>query len=123
MMYARRMSVLIVLLGLLSCGPPDDQRTGSIEQQTIENARADWPAGVAEAVDSGNAAYRARDFSTAAGHYRRAIEAGPDVGAAWFGLYMAERANGNDAAADSALNRARELLPGASLLRSTDTVR
>lgn len=111
----------LVLATLLACGPPDDQRTDSIERGAIENARADWPAGVAEAVDSGNVAYRAQDFPAAARYYRNAIAVGPEVGAAWFGLYMAERANGNAAAADSALERARALLPGASLLRETDT--
>lgn len=114
---------LVTSLALGGCGPPDDQPTGSVERDAIQNARAEWPAGVSEAVDSGNAAYRARDFNGASQHYRRAIDAGPDIGAAWFGLYMAERALGNAAAADSALERARALLPGASLLRSTDTAR
>jgi Flp pilus assembly protein TadD len=119
------MKLLLAFLAgaVISCGPPDDQRTDSVERSAITNARADWPVGVAEAVDSGNVAYRARDFDTAVRHYRRGIQAGPDVGAAWFGLYMAELANGNAAAADSALEQARALMPGASLLRAGDSLR
>ena len=111
---------LIVLSALAGCGrgAPDDQRTDSITPEDIARARADWPAGVSGQVDSGNAAYRAHDYERASRHYRRAAELGPDVSAAWFGMYMTEHARGNVAAADSAMRRTRELSPGASLLHA-----
>jgi len=74
------------------------------------DARADWPAGVAPQVDSGNAAISAQDYAAALRHYRRAAELGPQVSAAWFGIYAAEHARGNITAADSAILRARELV-------------
>jgi len=101
------------------CGcrsPGDDQPTGSVDSATWRAAR-DLPAGVAEALDSGNAAFRARDLEAAKRHYLRAIELGPEESAGWFGLAMVERQLGNSAAADSAMARVRALTPGASLLR------
>jgi len=119
-----RRALLIVLPLLLGCRP-DDQRTDTVEFDAVRQARAEWPLGVAAQVDSGNAAYRAGDLAAASTHFRRASELGPDVPAAWFGLYMAEHARGNIARADSALRRAQDLAPGASLLRpgAGDTAR
>jgi hypothetical protein len=42
------------------------------------------------------------------------------VTAGWFGIYMAEHARGNIAAADSAMQRARMLSPEASLIGGPD---
>ncbi len=42
------------------------------------------------------------------------------VTAAWFGAYMAERALGNEAAANEALERAQQLAPGASLIHGQE---
>lgn len=100
---------------------PGDQRTDTVTPQAIEQARADWPEGVAAQVDSGNAAFSAQDFDEALRHYRRATELGPQVTAAWFGIYMVEHARGNTAAADSAMQRARALSPGASLIHPDTT--
>lgn len=108
---------VILLLALMVACRPDDQRTDSVEFDAVRRAREEWPAGVAAQVDSGNAAYRAGSLDVASNHFRRAVELGPSIAAAWFGLYMAEHARGNLAAADSALDRARDLAPGASLIR------
>jgi Flp pilus assembly protein TadD len=96
-------------------GVPDDQPTGSIDSTAWQKARA-LPAGVAAALDSGNVAFRAGEFEAARAQYLRATELGPEVSAAWFGLSMSERRIGNAAAADSAMERVRQLAPGASLL-------
>ena len=108
------------LLGALAgcrsdAGVPDDQPTGSIDSTAWQKARA-LPAGVAAALDSGNIAFRAGEFEAARAQYLRATELGPDVSAAWFGLSMSERRIGNAAAADAAMQRVRQLAPGASLL-------
>lgn len=57
-------------------------------------------------LTEGNTAYRAGAYAEARDLYRRAAEEMDDPSPAWFGVYMAERALGNDAAADSALRRA-----------------
>lgn len=68
--------------------------------------RSSLPAGVPAALDSGNAAYRSGNYRAALEHFESIIEAHPDVQAGWFGIYMAQRALGNRAAADSAMRRA-----------------
>jgi Flp pilus assembly protein TadD len=59
----------------------------------------------------GNAAYRSRDFATALRHYDSAVRLSSEEAAPWFGVYMAQQALGNRAAADSALRRAQALAP------------
>ncbi|MFP4622703.1 MAG: hypothetical protein ACLFRX_00845 [Gemmatimonadota bacterium] len=98
------------------CQPPDDQQTGSISREDVLESREDLEPAVVAALDSGNAAYREGDYDDALRYYREANEAG-DVAAAWFGIYMAQLALGNPAAADSAMDRAQALAPNASLIR------
>lgn len=74
-----------------------------------EGARRDLPEAVTAPLDSGNAAYRAGDYGEARRHFRAAVDADSTAASAWFGVYMAERALGNEAAADSALRRAGSL--------------
>jgi tetratricopeptide (TPR) repeat protein len=93
-----------------------DQRTDTMTPQMIEQARADWPAGLDALVDSANAAYSAGDYDEANRLYRAGAALAPTVTATWFGVYMAEHARGNVAAADSAMARAQALSPDASLL-------
>ena len=54
-----------------------------------------------------------------------AVELNPDAAAAWFGVYMAEKALGNEEAAAEALERAQDVQPGATLLHPSeaDTIR
>lgn len=111
--------VLAALVALTACrnegGPADDQATGSIDSAAWSEARS-LPADVRAAIDSGNAAFRARSFEAAREQYQRAIELAPEESSGWFGLSMVERQLGNVAAADSAMERVRQLTPGASLL-------
>jgi tetratricopeptide (TPR) repeat protein len=121
--------VVLALVGAAALGAcrddAGDQRTETVTPATIEQARANWPEGLAAAVDSANAAYSEGDYERASNHYRRATQIGPDVTAGWFGIYMAEHARGNIAAADSAMQRARALSPEASLIHGApdDTMR
>jgi tetratricopeptide (TPR) repeat protein len=105
-----------VLAGCRQDAGTGDQRTDTVTPQTIEQARANWPAGLAEVVDSANAAYSAGEYEEASRLYRRGTQLAPDVTATWFGIYMAEHARGNIAAADSAMQRAQALAPGATLI-------
>jgi Flp pilus assembly protein TadD len=106
---------LVVFIACNRSDLPDDQATGTIDSAAWSQAR-DLPAGVREALDSGNAAFRARDYEAAREQYLRAVELGPEESSAWFGLSMVERQLGNAAAADSAMQRVQQLTPGASLI-------
>lgn len=107
---------VIVLAGCRQDRMPGDQRTDTVTPRTMEDARAGWPEGLAELIDSANAAYSAGDYDEANRLYREAAAMAPNVTASWFGIYMAEHARGNIAAADSAMARAQDLAPGASLI-------
>jgi Flp pilus assembly protein TadD len=111
----RGLATALALTALLACRP-DDQRTESVDPAAL---LASLDVAVVAALDSGNAAFRAGDLEGAARHYRRVTESAPETAAGWFGLYMVEQARGNEQAAEAALERARGVAPGASLLRPT----
>lgn len=79
---------------------------GGTEGRPSRRTRSSLPEGVPAALDSGNAAYRAGDYREALDRFESITEEHPDVQAGWFGVYMAYRALGNRAAADSAMRRA-----------------
>lgn len=64
------------------------------------------PPEIQSALDSGNAAYRAGNYRAALEQFESLASEHPDIRAAWFGVFMAHRALGNSAAADSAMRRA-----------------
>jgi tetratricopeptide (TPR) repeat protein len=99
-----------------ACEQPDDQETGSISRDEVLQAREALTPEVAAAIDSGNEAYRAKDYQTALEHYQEAAELDDDLAAAWFGIYMAQLALGNTEAAGEAMERAQSLEPGASMI-------
>jgi Flp pilus assembly protein TadD len=104
-----------VLASAVAC-LPEDQRTDSVDPST---AGRDLPAEAMAQLDSGNVAYREGDYDGALRHYLRVTEIAPDDATGWFGIYMAQEALGNTAAADSAIAEARRRNPGASLIRDT----
>jgi len=113
---ARRIGVLLAAAALAACRPAD-QTTETVDVQAGVRARESWPPEVVAQLDSGNVAYTAGNLQEALRHYQAAAEAGPDIPSTWFGVYMAQHALGNIPAADSALARARNEVPGATLLR------
>jgi tetratricopeptide (TPR) repeat protein len=115
-LMAVALAAVVVLAGCRQDRDAGDQRTDTVTPQTMEQARANWPDGLAEVIDSANAAYSSGDYEEASRLYRRGTQLAPDVTASWFGIYMAEHARGNIAAADSAMQRAQSLAPGASLI-------
>ena len=121
-MTGRILAVLaLTALTAAGCDQPDDQETGSISREEVEQARQDLGPEVLEALDAGNEAYRAGNYEEALELYRQANEAhvGGGVAAAWFGIYMAELALGNEEAASEAMETARELAPESNLIRPT----
>lgn len=107
----------LVLLVPLACGGDDEppQQRRSLGSEAPAERPGLEPATAAR-IDSGNAAYRAGDYEEARRLFRAAVEAQSDVRAAWFGVYMAERALGNEDSAAAALERSGDLPhPGGSL--------
>lgn len=121
----RVMGTGFLVLGIViqAACTPDDQRTESLDVQG-ESTRAGLSEEVVAALDSGSAAYRERDYERALEHYSRATEQAPEEASGWFGVYMVHQAAGNLEAADSALQRVRDLAPGASIVhpRPEDTL-
>lgn len=68
--------------------------------------------GAAAQLDSGNTAYRRKDYTAALMHYRAAAAREPSLAAAWMGVAMALNALGDKAAADSAMRKVEQLAPG-----------
>lgn len=106
---------------LTACDPADDQETGSISREEVQQTRESLDPAVTAALDSGNTAYREEDYEAALRHYHEAAELDEEVAAAWFGIYMAHLALGNGAEAQEAMDRAQSLAPGASLIRPDDS--
>ena len=106
----------LAIVAFAACERPEDQETGSISAEDVHAAAEQYSPEVRAALDSGNAAYRNHEFETALLHYERAAAADDDATAAWFGVYMAQRALGDTVAAAQALERARDLAPGATLM-------
>jgi hypothetical protein len=121
-MRYRTLATRCVALSFLiaACDRPDDQPTGSISAEDVRAAAEKFSPDVRAALDSGNTAYRDHDFAGALRHYQHAAELDGEATAAWFGVYMAQRALGDTIAARAALERARDLAPGASILHPTD---
>lgn len=71
------------------------------------------------ALDSGNAAYRAKAYPQALVEYRAAAAAAPDEAAPYFGIYMAATALHDTALADSASAQIRAHTGGAMLSDSS----
>ena len=109
-----------VALGSGAC-TPDDQETRTLDVQG-EQTRAQLPPEVVEALDSGTVAFRAHRFEDALVHYQKATELAPDHAAGFFGISMTQEALGNPEAAEAAMDKVHELVPGATLLHPDDTV-
>lgn len=80
--------------------------TGGMGGGSDASRRSSLPPEIQSALDSGNVAYRAGNYRAALEQFESLAEEHPDVRAAWFGIFMAHRALGNTAAADSAMRRA-----------------
>ena len=116
----KRITVALLMLAVVAGCRPDDQRTDSVDPTEVRQDRASWPAGAAERIDAGNAAIRADSFDVAREHFLEATELAPDIAASWFGLYLAEQGRGDEEAAAAALERARGIQSGATLIHAPE---
>gem|GEM_PF-1559885 len=112
----RVVAFVLIALALTGCRREDDQRTDTIDIETMRQAREALDPAALERIDAGNTAYREGRYQEALADYREAARLEPGAAAAWFGVYMAELALGNAEAAENALRRARESAPRASLV-------
>lgn len=113
--------IIVAALTLTACGEDEGQRVPiGDDTAAVENrGRASWPAELTTQVDSANLAYSEGRYEEAAAIYHELSREYTDVGAVWFGLYMAEHALGNDEVADSALARAEAIAPGLGSMHET----
>ena len=116
-MITRRHLILVLALATTVGCRPDDATTDHITPEHAQEEREALPPELVALLDSGSAAFRSDDYERALGFYQEATEVGPDVAAAWFGVYMAQKELGNAEAAQEAMDKARALNPGATLLR------
>jgi tetratricopeptide (TPR) repeat protein len=124
MIWSRSLLCLLALISLHAC-KPDAEGADALDPEHVLQDRESLSPEVAAHVDSGSVAFRSNDLEGALMHYERATDLDPDFGAAWFGVYMVERARGNTEEAEEALARAQKAMPDASLIHpeSADTTR
>jgi hypothetical protein len=120
----------ILLVSITACGSdaPDASKRPLGEFSPSQGSGGplrELPPGVnaaaAARLDSGNVAFRVKQYDVALGFYRGAADAVPNHAAPWYGIYMVAQATKNTALADSALkavairNGGGELLDTASV--------
>lgn len=115
-MIMRNATVIVLALAFSVACRPADQRTEELDPTGGAQARVNMPVEAAAQLDSGNIAMREDDFEAAVTHYTKVTELAPGFGSGWFGLYMAHRELGNEEEAAAALDRARGIVPGATML-------
>lgn len=115
-MTATRSWILVLPLVAFFACRPGDQRTDTLDPKAGAQARENMLPQVVSQLDSGSQSFRSGDFESALRHYSSVTEVAPDLSAGWFGVYMAQSELGDLAAAHRALERARELAPGATLI-------
>lgn len=116
-------ALVAVLVVAGACRKQDnsgDQKTGSVTSEEMRNTRADWPAGAAAQLDSGNAAFSAKQYEQALRHYQAILDMRNTPKnlkvTAYFGQYMTYAAQGDTVNSNAAKARMMELEPNASLL-------
>ena len=124
-MSRTRWMTALLAASLVACGgAPEDQRTETLDAVEAQQEREAQSPELLQHLDAGNEAYRAGDYEGALEQYTAAVEVNDAYAAAWFGIYMAQKALGNVEEAERALEAARAEAPGATLIHPTveDTV-
>lgn len=122
--------VLVAILTFLGgCGGADDagKRPLSEMGQGGTGVASDplppgMTASAAARLDSGNVAFRSRQYEAATRYYRAAANDVPEHPAPWYGIYMVGQATGNRELSDSAM-RAVAARSGGSELLDTGNVK
>lgn len=116
-MRTKKWLPILLVVALVGCSEEEGRRVPLGEDTAQSDQRREaWPEGLAVLVDSANAAYAAERYEEAAEIYRDLAEEHANIGTVWFGLYMAEKAVGNEDAAVTALERAESINPGLGMM-------
>lgn len=108
-----------------ACSGPDAPKVplGSMppsNQASAPGATTQLPPGLtasaAARLDSGNIAFRLKQYDQAMRYYEAAAKDVPDHAAPWYGIYMVGEATGNKALADSATRAVAKRTGGRDLL-------
>lgn len=109
----------LVLLAVLACGRSNGTQQDSLAAIlppghvpiTTPSGGTMLPAVTRALLDSGNTAFRVKDFQGALAYYHKAALSAPEHAAPWFGTYMVGKAINDTALADSALRMVRARAP------------
>jgi tetratricopeptide (TPR) repeat protein len=105
-------TALLAIATLAACGGDGvGERIPLDRMGGTEEAAEALPAELQLQLDSGNAAYRAREYDRAIRHFSEVAALAPDLAAGWYGIGMTQMALGNAEAADSAMMRVHQLAP------------
>ena len=119
--FVRRVSMaalVMVATTLMACGEKMDS-DDRVQPGTGSQAAGGAAGAVAapatqltpetqQAIDAGNAAYRAKDYALALTEFEKAASLSPELPAPWFGIYMVAQARKDTKAADVALAEIRK---------------
>jgi tetratricopeptide (TPR) repeat protein len=119
-MRTRFASALVLALSVAACGTQTDEANRTTLGGEPAQQGGGLPAEIQAPIDSGNVAYRARDYEAALRHYQVATSRSENEPTAWFGVAMAAEAMGNRALADSARSRINRLAPDLNVSGHTD---
>lgn len=116
-------AAVVLLAGVAACEKREDPKATSLSQSatpadgqlppghpSLASANP-LPAAAKIYLDSGNVAYRAKQYETARRYYSQAAALAPDHGAPWFGIYMVGEVTKNKKLADSALAEVKKRTP------------
>jgi hypothetical protein len=110
--YSRRAIALSVACATVTAAAACGARQSDADASAAGGVSAEankLPLAAKLALDSGNAAYRAKQLDVALSNFREATVAAPQHAAPWFGIYMVANEMKNASLADSAMARVREL--------------
>ena len=99
---------VVALVSAAACDSPDKAGRQSLSS-AAEQSGPKLPLAALNALDAGNAEYRAKNYSEAMAKYREATLAAPEHAAPWFGLYMVASEVKNTPLADSAMKHVKAL--------------
>lgn len=134
----RRLSSFVAPLLALACSGDEGPRTPLNQIQARAEslppghpslgAAAPISAVARAALDSGNVAFRMKQYDRALGYYRKAAQAAPAHASPWFGIFMVAQATGNTVLRDSAQREVQKRTVDSpditdSTLRNTHPVR
>jgi hypothetical protein len=110
-------ALVIVATGVMACGerkgahdgvlPGSESAAGGMAGSNAAPTPALTPE-TQQAIDAGNAAYRAKDYANALTEFEKAAARSPQLAAPWFGIYMVAQVRKDTKAADAALAEIRK---------------